>query len=90
MFLSQRESHLTCLDPEVESSRVHLGSFRGPELDALLSVFNLLLILTQGGLFILGRLGCTFVFYMNLLENKVFPSEVGMTLVYNGHQKKLQ
>lgn len=73
LFLSRRESRLTCLDPEVESSRVHLGSSRGPKPDALLSVFSLLLILTQGGLFILGRLGCTFVFYMNLLKIKFFP-----------------
>lgn len=73
-YPSQRETHLTCLDPEVQSSRVLLGSFRGPRLDALLlSVFTLLLIWTQGGLFILSRLGCTFVFYMNLLKIKFCP-----------------
>lgn len=39
----------------------------------LLSVFNLLSVLTQGGLFIRSRLGCTFVFYVNLLEIKFCP-----------------
>lgn len=76
MFPSQRETHLTCLDPEVKSSRgILLRSEVGHSAAAAppLSVFNLLSILTQGGLFILGTLGCTFGFYMNLLKIKFCP-----------------
>lgn len=68
LFVWQREPHLTCLDPEVESSRV--GIFLRSKVGHSAVVhFNT----GVGGLFILSRLGCTFVFFMNPLKIKFCP-----------------
>lgn len=74
MFPPRSESRLTCLDPKViRDLSCSRWTFRSSEDGRSDAIFNLLSIFPQGGLFILRRLCCTFVFYINLLKIKFCP-----------------